>query len=277
MPRMEEKLERLRGTLGDLGEAIVAFSGGVDSSFLLRVASDVLGRRAIALTTVSPTNPDDDTADAIALAREWNVEHVVVHANELDIPGYQANPIDRCYFCKTNLYEIAEAEAERRGIRWIADGVNFDDLGDYRPGLRAASEHRIRHPLAEAELSKSEIREASRVLGLRSWDRPSSPCLSSRFPYGTPITPEGLERVARAEKVLRDRGFRECRVRYHERLARIEVPLADLPRLLVAEVRESVTRELREIGFRFVTIDLEGFRSGSLNRDLPPSVRDRIP
>ena len=270
---LERKLERLRASLAEFDEAIVAFSGGVDSSFLLRVAKDVLGRRAVALTTVSPTNPDDDTADALALARDLDVEHVVVHANELEIPGYQANPVNRCYFCKTNLYEIAEAEAVRRGIRWILDGVNLDDLGDYRPGLEAASEHRIRHPLAEAELSKAEIRDASRALGLRTWDRPSSPCLSSRFPYGTPITPEGLDRVSRAEKALRAHGFRECRVRYHERLARIEVPLADLPRLLDPETREAVTRELREIGFRFVTIDLEGFRSGSLNRDLPASVR----
>ena len=263
---MDDKLERLRSSLGDLGEAIVAFSGGVDSCFLLRVAREVLGDRAIALTTVSPTNPDEDTADAIALAREWDVEHVVVHANELEIPGYQANPVNRCYFCKANLYEIAEAEAERRGIRWIVDGVNADDLGDYRPGLKAASEHRIRHPLAEAELSKAEIREASRRLGLRTWDRPASPCLSSRFPYGTPITLEGLDRVARAEQVLRSRGFRECRVRYHEERARIEVPIADLPRLLA--IRETVARELRDVGFRFVTIDLEGFRSGSLNRDV---------
>jgi pyridinium-3,5-biscarboxylic acid mononucleotide sulfurtransferase len=265
---LDEKLERLRSSLGDLGEAIVAFSGGVDSSFLLQVAREVLGRRAIALTTVSPTNPDDDTADAIALAREWDVEHVVVHANELEIPGYQANPVNRCYFCKTNLYEIAETEAERRGIRWIVDGVNLDDLVDYRPGLKAASEHRIRHPLAEAELSKTEIREASRRLGLRIWDRPASPCLSSRFPYGTPITLDGLERVARAETVLRARGFRECRVRYHAERARIEVPLDDLPRLLEPAVREAVARELRNIGFRFVTIDLEGFRSGNLNREL---------
>jgi pyridinium-3,5-biscarboxylic acid mononucleotide sulfurtransferase len=270
---LDGKLERLRGSLAELGEAIVAFSGGVDSSFLLRVAREVLDRRAIALTTVSPTNPDEDTSDAIELAREWDVEHVVVHANELEIPGYQANPVNRCYFCKTNLYEIAEAEAERRGIRWIVDGVNLDDLGDYRPGLKAASEHRIRHPLADAELSKAEIREASRRLGLRTWDRPASPCLSSRFPYGTPITPEGLDRVSRAEKALHARGFRECRVRFHERLARIEVPLGDLPRLLEPAMREGVTRELREIGFRFVTIDLEGFRSGSLNRDLPSDLR----
>lgn len=266
---LEAKLERLREILAETAPAILAFSGGVDSSFLLRVAADVQQDRLVALTTVSPTNPEEDTADALALARELGVEHVVVHANELDIPGYRENPVDRCYFCKTNLYEIADVEAARRGIRWILDGVNTDDLGDYRPGIRAAEERRVRHPLAEAGLSKKEIREASRALGLRSWDRPSSPCLSSRFPYGTPITPTGLAQVARAEKLLHEEGFRTCRVRHLERTARIEVPLADLPRLVDPVVRERIVAGLREIGYRFVSVDLEGFRSGSLNRGLP--------
>jgi pyridinium-3,5-biscarboxylic acid mononucleotide sulfurtransferase len=265
---LEEKLTRLREILDETAPAVIAFSGGVDSSFLLRAAVDTRPERLVALTTVSPTNPDEDTADAIELARALGVEHVVVHANELEIPGYRENPIDRCYFCKTNLYEIAGAEAARRGIRWILDGVNTDDLGDYRPGIRAAEEREVRHPLAEAGLSKEEIRIASRDLGLRSWDRPSSPCLSSRFPYGTLITPEGLSRVARAEKLLRAEGFRTCRVRHHEQTARIEVPLDDLARMLEPTIRERVVDGFREIGYRFVALDLEGFRSGSLNRGL---------
>lgn len=274
---LEAKLERLREILTETAPALVAFSGGVDSSFLLRVAVDLPGNRPIALTTVSPTNPEEDTEDAAELARELGVEHVVVHANELEIPGYRENPVDRCYFCKTNLYEIAAVEATRRGIRWILDGVNTDDLGDYRPGIRAAEEREVRHPLAEAGLSKEEIRTASRTLGLRSWDRPSSPCLSSRFPYGTPITPEGLSRVARAEKLLRAEGFRTCRVRHHDQSARIEVPLEDLPRLLEPMLRVRVVAGLREIGYRFVSVDLEGFRSGSLNRGIasPPPRASR--
>lgn len=274
---LEEKLDRLRSLLGGMESAILAFSGGVDSSFLLRAAHDVLGSRLVALTTVSPTNPDEDTTSAIDLASELGVEHAVIHANELDIPGYSENPIDRCYFCKANLYEIAQAEAKQRGIATILDGVNLDDLGDYRPGLRAAGEFQIRHPLAEANLSKTEIREASRQLGLPTWDRPASPCLSSRFPYGTAITMEGIDRVARAEKLLHSRGFRECRVRYHERLARIEVPLVEMPRLLDPAVRRAIVDGFRAIGFRMVTIDLEGFRSGSLNHDLTGSTPRSTP
>jgi len=259
------KLAELEAALREMGHVLVCFSGGVDSSFLLRVARDVLGDRTVALTTVSPTNPDEDTEEAIALARELGIDHVVVHANELDIPNYRQNPTNRCYFCKSNLYEIAAAEANRRSIPWIIDGVNHDDLGDYRPGLKAASERTICHPLADAALTKREIRELSRELGLATFDRPASPCLSSRFPYGTEITLDGLARVASGEKWLRARGFRECRVRYHGDKARIEVPLADLPRLAGTTLRDELEAYLHDIGFREVEIDPRGFRSGSLN------------
>jgi pyridinium-3,5-biscarboxylic acid mononucleotide sulfurtransferase len=264
----QQKLAELRRSLRQMDHVLVCFSGGVDSSFLVRVAHDVLGRRAVALTTVSPTNPDEDTDDALALARELSIEHVVVHANELDIPNYRENPTNRCYFCKSNLYEIAAAESVRRGIPWIVDGVNADDLGDYRPGLAAAAERTIRHPLAEIGLTKQEIRAASRDLGLASFDRPASPCLSSRFPYGTAITLEGLERVARGEKWLRTKGFRECRVRYYGMRARVEVPLTEVERLRAEPLRSELAAQFRGIGFREVEIDPRGFRSGSLNEAL---------
>jgi len=265
---LDEKLAALRGAVEEMGRVLVCFSGGVDSSFLLRVASDALGDEAIALTTVSPTNPDEDTEEALALARELGVAHIVIRANELEIPNYRENSTNRCYFCKSNLYDIAAAEARAREIPWIVDGVNLDDLGDYRPGLRAAGERRIRHPLAEAELSKKEIRSLSRTLGMRTWDRPASPCLSSRFPYGTLITLEGLERVAQGEKWLRSRGFRECRVRYYESYVRIEVPLAEVQRLLEPPLSDEVERSFHALGFERVEIDPRGFRSGSLNQGL---------
>jgi uncharacterized protein len=265
----EEKLRALRELLAGLGPSLVAFSGGVDSSFLLYVAHQVLGAGAIALTTRSPTAPEADEALARVLAESLGVEHVLVDANELEIPGYADNPTNRCFFCKGSLYTICHAEARRRGIAHILDGVNLDDLGDYRPGLKAAAEHGIRHPLAEVGLAKSEIRLLSRQLGLETADKPSSPCLSSRFPYGTRITLDGLRRVAAAEAVLRELGFRECRVRFHDPIARIEVPADELARLAEPAVRDAVVRQLRGLGFLYVTVDLQGFRSGSLNEALP--------
>lgn len=276
---MDEKLSALRGSLRDMERALVAFSGGVDSSFLLRVAVEELGERVVALTTRSPTAPEDDEAIALALAEALGVRHLVIDANELEIPGYAENPVNRCYLCKGSLYDICRAEAATLGIAHIVDGVNLDDLGDYRPGLKAAEEQGVRHPLAEVGLTKTEIRALSRRLGLPTADKPSSPCLSSRFPYGTLITLDGLRKVAAAEQVLRRLGFPECRVRNHDPVARIEVPAAELPRLIEPALRAVLVREMQGLGFAYVTVDLQGFRSGSLNETLatapaatPPSA-----
>ena len=266
--QLQQKLDRLRAIFAPMGSVMVAFSGGVDSTFVLKVAHDAIGERVIALTTTSPTMPDEDRETAIRMAVEIGARHLVVDSNELEIPGYAANPINRCYLCKTNLFEVCEARATALGIGEIVDGLNLDDLHDYRPGMKAAAERRVRHPLVEAELSKAEIRELSRSLGLRTWDRPASPCLSSRFPYGTEITPEGLRKVAEGEKLLHALGFRVARVRYHGDVARIELEREHVARVFEPEIRDVVERELKRIGFRFVTIDLKGFRSGSLNEGI---------
>jgi uncharacterized protein len=252
----------------------VAVSGGVDSTFVLKVAHDTIGDRVLALTTTSPTMPDQDRVTAIKMAGEIGARHLVIDSNELEIPGYAANPINRCYLCKSNLFEVCEAKATQLGIGEIVDGLNLDDLHDYRPGMKAAAERRVRHPLVEAELTKVEIRALSRSMGLETWDRPASPCLSSRFPYGTEITPDGLRKVAEGEKVLHSLGFRVARVRYHGDVARVEVERDKLPQMMEPEVRDVVERELKRIGFGSVTIDPKGFRSGSLNEGIvsPPAT-----
>jgi uncharacterized protein len=262
---LDTKLARMRAILAPMRSVIVAFSGGVDSTFVLKVAHDAISDRVLALTTTSPTMPDEDRESALAMAQVIGARHLVVESNELEIPGYAANPINRCYLCKHNLFTVCEAKAAELGIDEIVDGLNLDDLHDYRPGMQAASEKRVRHPLVEAELTKAEIRELSRAMGLPTWDRPASPCLSSRFPYGTTITPEGLAKVAAGEQLLHSMGFKIARVRFHGEVARLELERSEIARIFAPEIRDTVDREFRKIGFRFVAIDLKGFRSGSLN------------
>jgi uncharacterized protein len=261
---LSDKHERLRGLLEGYGSALVCFSGGVDSTLLLRVAHDVLGERCAALTTVSVTMAASERRAAVELAADIGARLEVVESNELERPGFAQNPTNRCYHCKSELLELAAPHARALGLREVLLGTNVDDLGDHRPGLAAADERGARHPMVDAGLTKDDVRALSRALGLPTWDKPQLACLSSRFPYGTEITPERLRRVDAFEDGLRALGFRQLRVRYHGDVARLELPPADLPRAL--EAREAIVTLGRRQGFTFVALDLAGFSSGSLNQ-----------
>ena len=260
--------ERVLGeTLSSLGSVIVAYSGGVDSAYLAYVANATLGGRALAVTADSPSYPEHHRRMAVEIAERFGLRHEVIRTQELERPEYRANPANRCYFCKHELYtHLTRMAAARDAV--VVDGNNADDRGDYRPGRQAAREFGVRSPLDEVDLAKAEIRELSRLAGLPTWDEPASACLSSRIPYHSPVTDEKLRKIERAENVLRTLGFRVCRVRHHDELARIEVGKDELARALSPEVSEVIVRELKALGYRYITVDLQGYRLGSLNEGL---------
>ncbi len=263
------KLDRLHAALASTGGAVVAFSGGTDSALVAAVAARALGERALAVTAVSPSLPPGELREAREVAALIGVRHRAVRTHEVEREGYAANGADRCYHCKTELYEVLGRIAAEEDLPAVVSGANVDDLGDWRPGLRAAGEHAVRHPLVEAGLTKAEVREAALELGLPTWDKPASACLSSRIEHGVRITVEDLSRVGRAERAVKDLGFRQVRVRVHGEVARVEVETDDVARLASPAIRERVVEALRALGYRYVTVDLEGFRSGSMN---PPGT-----
>ena len=265
-PAVQGKLNQLRALIAQLPSALVAYSGGVDSTFVLAVAHEVLGAKALGLTTASAAVPARELEEARLLAADIGAEHVVVDTDEVAIDAYAENPTNRCYFCKDNLYRICHLEAEARTMHTILDGVNLDDLGDFRPGLEAAREQKVRHPLVETEMTKADVREASAHLGLPTWDKPAQPCLASRFPYGTSISRARLGRIEQAEEQVRALGFREFRVRFTgENAARLEISGAELDRARESTTHEALVRGIQSAGFAEVVLDLRAFRSGRLN------------
>ncbi|RPJ62611.1 MAG: ATP-dependent sacrificial sulfur transferase LarE [Acidobacteria bacterium] len=265
---MAVKKRRLQEILVGLDSAIVAFSGGVDSAYLAFEAASVLGDRAVAVTADSPSYPAHHRDLAVALANRLGLRHEFISTGEMERPEYRANPANRCYYCKQELFGTLTTLARERGIAAVLDGSNADDRGDYRPGRQAAREYGVRSPLDEAELHKEEIRALSRDAGLPGWDEPSSACLSSRIPYDSEVTEDKLRAIEAAEDVLRALGFRHCRGRHHGDVARIEVARSDMVSLTEKETSDRVCRKLKALGFRYVSLDLEGYRTGSLNEGL---------
>jgi uncharacterized protein len=273
-PAVNGKYQRLQALLHEMESMAIGYSGGVDSTLLLKVAVDVLGTRAVAMIGRSETYPSREFEEACSLARQIGARIVVVRTEETDVLKFQENPPDRCYYCKTELFGKLDEIAEREGLAWIADGTIADDVSDFRPGMKAKSEKGVRSPLLEVSLNKAEVRELSRSLGLPTWDKPSFACLSSRFPYGTTITKENLAKVDAAELFLRNEGFRFLRVRFHdESTARIEVGPQEIPLLLDEALRRRIVDHLKHLGFTYVTLDLQGYRTGSMNEVLAPEAK----
>ncbi|MFT9498055.1 MULTISPECIES: ATP-dependent sacrificial sulfur transferase LarE [Thermotaleaceae] len=265
---LQDKLNTLQSNIKDMGSLAVAFSGGVDSTFLLKVARDVLGDNVIAVTACSSTYPEREFKEASDFAKKLGVKHIVIISEELDIEGFAENPVNRCYFCKHELFSKIKNVAKEHGIEYIADGSNVDDLGDYRPGLKAVNELGVVSPLKDAKLTKDDIRHFSKEMGLPTWDKPAFACLSSRFPYGHKITKEKLNMIDKAEQYLLDLGFKQVRVRYHEDIARIEVSPNERNKFFNEQLLDKVYEMFKQIGFKYTTLDLKGYRTGSMNETI---------
>ena len=270
------KLQQLQAIFADMERAIIAYSGGVDSTLVAKVAYDVLGSRALAVTAQSPSLLPEELEDARIQAATIGITHEIIETREMDNPNYRANPVNRCYFCKSELHDTLKPIALQRGYPYVVDGVNGDDLQDYRPGIQAAKERGARSPLAELGITKAEVREISKELGLPWWDKPAQPCLSSRFPYGEEITIAKLQRVGRAEVHLRKLGYSHLRVRSEKDTARIELPPEQIQEFVLSTNLPQLVKVFQEYGFMYVTLDLEGYRSGKLNQVLTSEVSSGV-
>ncbi len=263
---VEDKLENLRKILEDMGSVVVAYSGGVDSTLLAKVAQDRLGDKVLAVTAISETYPQAEISEAREVAKSLGLNHIIIKTEELDNPDFASNPPDHCYYCKYELFTKLKQIALEHNIKYVADGSNYDDLSDHRPGMKAADELGVRSPLIEAELTKEDIRAISQKMGLSTWNKPSFACLASRFPYGIPITRDALTQIDQAEQFIRRLGVKQLRVRHHNTIARIEVDPSDFP--LMIEKRSEIVARLRELGYTYVALDLNGYRMGSMNKVL---------
>lgn len=272
MSGVTEKLERLKAIFAEMEQALIAYSGGVDSTLVAKIAYDVLGDRALAVTAVSPSLLPEELEDAKIQAATIGIPHQIVQTNEMDNPNYTSNPVNRCYFCKSELHDTLKPLARELGYPYVVDGVNADDLHDYRPGIQAAKERGARSPLAEVGVTKMEVRQLSQELGLPWWDKPAQPCLSSRFPYGEEITVAKLQRVGRAEIYLRKLGLKNLRVRSEGDTARIELPPEQIKEFVLTTDLQQIVSAFQDFGFIYVTLDLEGYRSGKLNQVLQPQA-----
>ena len=265
---LEDKSRRLQAILAGYRSVLIAFSGGVDSAYLAIAARAALGDRALAVTADSPSYPDSHRQLALSIAGDFGFAHEMIHTDELERPEYRANPANRCYYCKDELYSRLAALAAERGLAVVVDGNNADDRGDYRPGRQAAREHGVRSPLDEADLTKDDIRELARQAGLESWNEPASACLSSRIPYGTEVSDDKLRQIEQAETAVRDLGFRVFRVRHHDTVARLEIARSEMARALDPDINTQLVTALKALGYQYVSLDLQGYRLGSLNEAL---------